>query len=108
LRTFGPLGYLKFDLVTLLQALVSFRRYRAVVHEYIRSVFPADKTVSLGIVEPLYRTFQTFHLRPLGHGTSLLQSMPPDFLPFSGYREGLSREGSEKKYYLGRFRRQSS
>jgi hypothetical protein len=34
--------------------------------------------------------------------------MPPDFLPFSGYGERLSRERSEKKYYLGLFRRQSS
>ena len=96
LRSFWSLGYFEFNLITFLQALVSFRRDGAVVHEYIRSVFTADKTVSLGIVEPLHRTFQAFHLRPLGHGTFWFPSVPPDFLPFSGYRKRLSREESGK------------
>jgi len=96
LRSFWPLGYFEFNLITFLQALVSLRGNSAVVDEYIRAVFPSDKTVSLGIVEPLYRTFQTFHLRPLRHGTFRIPSAPPDFLPFSGYGKRLSREESGK------------
>ena len=83
MRALGALCYFKFNLIALLQALVTFRCNCAVVDEYIRPVFPADKTVALGIVEPLYRTFQAFHLRPLRHGIS--QPCLPDFLPFSGY-----------------------
>ena len=65
LRTFGALGDLELNLIAFLQALVSFRRNRAVVHKDVSSIFAADKTVPLGIVEPLHRTFQAFHLRPL-------------------------------------------
>jgi len=83
LRAFWALSYFKFNLISFLQALVAFRRNCAVVHKYICSIFAADKTVSLGIVEPLYRTFQAFHLRPLGHGK--FRPCLPDFLPFSCY-----------------------
>jgi hypothetical protein len=41
------------------------------MHKHVGTVIPADKSISFGIVEPLYRTFQTFHLRPLGHRTFL-------------------------------------
>jgi hypothetical protein len=41
------------------------------MHKYVCPVIPADKSISFGIVEPLYRTFQAFHLRPLGHRTFL-------------------------------------
>jgi hypothetical protein len=87
------LGYLKLDLIAFLQALIPFGRDRAVVNEDVSAIFAADKTVSLGIIEPLYRTFQTFHLRPLGANllNTSWQIAPPDFLPFSGYSKRLSR-----------------
>src|SRR5580692_3719170 len=65
------------------------------MHKHVCPVIPADKSISFGIVEPLDRTFQTFHLRPLGHRTFLIQSMPSDFLPFSGYSKRLSRETND-------------
>ena len=40
--------------------------------KHVCPVIPADKSISFGIVEPLYRTFQAFHLRPLGHRTFLI------------------------------------
>jgi len=69
LGAFGSLRDLKFDLITFLQALVSFARYGAIVNEYIRSAFTSYKTITFGIVEPFHNTFQTFHIRPLGHAS---------------------------------------
>jgi len=43
------------------------------VHKDVRAIFAADETITLGIVEPLYCTFQAFHLRPLGHEPFLLR-----------------------------------
>lgn len=66
LRSFLALDDLEFHRVTLLQALVSLGRDRAVVYENIRTAIPTYETVAFRIVKPLNRTFQTFHLRPLG------------------------------------------
>ena len=88
MRTFWSLGDFEFYLVSLLQAFVAFGCDRAEVNEYVGAIFASDKTVSLGIVKPLHRTFQTFHLRPLGHVPC--QAVPPDFLPLCDCRGGLS------------------
>src|SRR5947209_773260 len=65
LRAFLALGDFEFHLITFLQALVTFSRDGAVMDENIGSIFASDKTVTLGVVEPLHRTFHTFHLPPL-------------------------------------------
>jgi len=67
------------------------------MHKYIRSVFPADKTVSFGIVEPLYRTFQAFHLRPLGHGSS--NPCLPISCHFPATRKGCQESGTIKMLF---------
>ena len=72
MRAFWPIGYFEFNLVTFLQALVSFRCNCAVVDKYVRPIFAANETVAFGIVKPLHRTLQTFHLRPLGHEPLLI------------------------------------
>src|SRR5208283_1295836 len=64
LRPFLSLHNLKLHRVALLQALVAFGGDGAVVNEYIRSIVAAEEAVSLGVVEPLYRAFQSFHVRP--------------------------------------------
>src|SRR5579862_7150497 len=67
LRSLLPLGDLELNVITFLKTLVTFRGDRAVVHEDVgTAVVAPDKTVALGVIEPLYRTFQTFHVRPLG------------------------------------------
>jgi hypothetical protein len=66
LWTFGSLGDLELYLIAFLQALVSFSRYRAVVHENIWSTFASDKAIPFGIVEPFHSTVQAFHVTPSG------------------------------------------
>jgi hypothetical protein len=88
------LSYLKFNLIAFLQAFITFRGYCAIVNENIGSIFPADKSVSFGVVKPLYRAFQAFHLRPLGARKRSFHASR--FLSFSGHREALSREENEK------------
>src|SRR3954462_3255619 len=61
LQTLGALRYLKFYLSAFIQAAISLRLNRREVHEDILSVFPLDKAVALGYVEPLHCTF-FFHL----------------------------------------------
>jgi len=61
------LGDLEFYLITLLQAFVTFGSYRAVMHENIGATITSNKAVTLSIIEPLHRTFQTFHLTPPRH-----------------------------------------
>ena len=75
LRTFWTLGYFELDRVPFLQALVTLSRNGAVVHEHIRAIFPPNESVPLRVVKPLNRTFQTFHVRPLG--TTFLRYVPP-------------------------------
>lgn len=62
LWTFLALGDFKLDLIALLQALVSLRGNRAVVNENVRAIRSSDEPVSFRIIEPLYGSFQTFHL----------------------------------------------
>jgi hypothetical protein len=104
LGTFWSLGDLKFHLIPLLQALISFRCYCAVVHEDVSSIFAADKPVPLGIVEPLNRTFQTFHLRPLKARIFPVPGVPSDLCHSLRYAEKLSRgsecRGTRKNHYL--------
>jgi hypothetical protein len=63
LGSFLALDNFELDLVSFSQALIAFRGNRAVVYEYIRTVFTADKSVTFRVIEPLHSTFQTFHLQ---------------------------------------------
>lgn len=69
LRSFRTLRDFEFDLISFLQAFVSFGRYRTVVNENIIATVTSYETVTFGIVEPFDSTFQTFHKRPLGHAS---------------------------------------
>jgi hypothetical protein len=64
LRPFLSLYDLKLYLVALLQALISFSGDGAVVNEDIRSIVTPEEAVTLRVVEPLDRAFQSFHVRP--------------------------------------------
>ena len=77
LRAFLSLSNLELHLIALLKTLVAFRGDRAVVHEHVRAaVVASDKTVALGVIKPLDRTFQTFHVRPLGHVLLRCEAVP--------------------------------
>jgi hypothetical protein len=76
LRPLLSLNNLKLNRVTFLQALITFGRNRAVVHEYIRSVVTADEAVTFCVIEPLHRAFQPFHVRPLSAASLWLRGIP--------------------------------
>src|ERR1700723_1700692 len=65
LRPFLPLGDFELHRIAFLQALVSLGTDRAVVDEDIRPIRPTDEAISLGVVEPLDGSFQSFHVPPL-------------------------------------------
>ena len=54
LQTLGSLGHAELHALTFLQALEAARLNRRKMHEYVFPVFAANKSKSLGIVEPLY------------------------------------------------------
>ncbi len=77
LRPFCTLGYLKLHLIAFLKTFVAFRSDRAVMDEDIRAAIVASyEAVTFCVIEPLHRTFQTFHLRPLGHVLLQVRSYP--------------------------------
>jgi hypothetical protein len=53
LRAFLPLDDLKFDLIALLQAFVTFTGDGAIMDKYIRSIVAPKETVPLCVIEPL-------------------------------------------------------
>ena len=79
LRPFLSLDDFKLNLIALLQAFVAFGGNGAVVNEHIRSIVAAEKTISLRVVEPLDRTFQTFHVH-----LPLLLTDPPEKAEITG------------------------
>jgi hypothetical protein len=84
LRSFLTLRDLELDLIALLQALVALRGYSAVVDKHIRSVVAPYESITLGIIEPLHYTFQTFHLRASKHRHAQRNTCLQFLNPFSG------------------------
>jgi len=64
LRSFLAFADFEFDCVAFLQALVAFGGDGAVVDEDVRSIRAPDEAVTLGVIEPLDGSFQTFHVIP--------------------------------------------
>ena len=61
LRAFLALDDVEFDFIAFLERLVPIQLDRGVVYKYIRPVFASDKSVALGVVEPLDLTFELSH-----------------------------------------------
>lgn len=61
LRSFISLHDVKFDIVALFQALIAISTNRAVVHENIWPIVPANESESLRIIEPLHFSFELSH-----------------------------------------------
>ena len=64
LRSFLPLDDLELYRVAFLQGLEPFTLDGRVMDEDISSAFLADKPVPFAVVEPLYLTLKSCHLRP--------------------------------------------
>jgi hypothetical protein len=62
LRTFLSLNNFEFNVIALLEALVSLRLDGTVVDEHIRAVIPADKAEALCVIEPFHFTFNSRHV----------------------------------------------
>ena len=56
----------KFNVIALLEALITFRGNCAVMHKNIGAIVAPDEPITFRVIEPLDRTFHTFHVRPLG------------------------------------------
>ena len=54
LQAFLTLNYLKLNFLVFRQGFEAFPNDSGVMHEDIRTVFPGDKTIALGVIEPLY------------------------------------------------------
>src|SRR3954465_3889000 len=61
LWTFLALSNFEFDLIAFLKTLVPFNGDGAIVHDHIRTAFPAAESVTFGVVEPFHNSCQTFH-----------------------------------------------
>jgi hypothetical protein len=62
LRAFLSLNNFEFNVIALLEALVSLRLDGTVVDEHIRAVIPADKAEALSVIEPFHFTFNSRHV----------------------------------------------
>src|ERR1700686_445672 len=78
LRSFLTLGNFELYRIAFLQALVAFGANRAVVNKYVCPIRAADEPVSLGVIEPLHGSFQTFHVIPPSSCTSFRWGNPQD------------------------------
>ena len=86
LRSFLALRNFELNYITFLEAFIAIRGDCAVVDKNIRSIVPTDETVAFRVIEPLDRTFQTFHVRPL---------RPAAYTPITpGARLGIYRPNS--------------
>ena len=62
LRTFLSLNNFEFNVIALLEALISLRLDGTVVDEHVRAVIPADKAEALRVIEPFNFTFNSRHV----------------------------------------------
>ena len=61
LRTLLALNDVEFHLVPFFQALVSIELDRAVMNKHVGSVVPANKAITLRVIEPLHFAFVLSH-----------------------------------------------
>jgi hypothetical protein len=62
LRAFLSLNNFEFNIIALLEALVSLRLDGTIVDEHIGAVIPADKAEALSVIEPFHFTFNSRHV----------------------------------------------
>ena len=62
LRAFLSLNDFEFNVIALLEALVSLRLDGTVVDEHIGPIIPADKAEALCVIEPFHFTFDSRHV----------------------------------------------
>ena len=82
LWAFLSLDDLELDVITFLKTFITLGGDRAVVHKNIGPFVAPDKSVAFCVVKPFHRTFQTFHLRPLGHVLFCTEAVPCIWLQF--------------------------
>jgi len=61
LRTFLTLDDVELDVIALFQRLIPIQLNGRVVYEYIRPVIASDKSIALGVIEPLDLPFALCH-----------------------------------------------
>lgn len=61
LRSLLTLSDFELDLISFLQALITFRADRAIMNKDIRPIGTSDESVAFRVVKPLYCASQAFH-----------------------------------------------
>ena len=61
MRAFLSLNDFEFNIIALLEALVTLRLDGTIVDEHIRAVIPADKAEALCVIEPFHFAFNSRH-----------------------------------------------
>jgi hypothetical protein len=64
LRSLLAFGDLKLHRVTFLQALVAFGSDCTVMYKDVRAIRSSNEPIAFRVIEPLYGSFQTFHVPP--------------------------------------------
>ncbi len=62
MRAFLSLNDFEFNIIALLEALVSLRLDGTIVDEHIRAIISADKAEALCVIEPFHFTFNSRHV----------------------------------------------
>src|SRR5437016_3907444 len=82
LWAFLSLDDLELYVITFLKTSITLGGDRAVVHKNIGPFVAPDESVAFRVVKPFHRTFQPFHLRPLGHVLFCTEAVPCIWLQF--------------------------
>ena len=99
LRTLLSLNNFEFNVIALLEALISLRLDGTVVDEHIRAVIPADKAEALCVIEPFHFTFNSRHVPYSGRslaGTAVCG--PVDQFSSLGFATFFGRDAERRRF----------
>lgn len=93
LRAFLSLNNFEFNIIALLEALVTLRLDGTIVDEHIRAVIPADKAEALCVIEPFHFTFNSRHVPYSGRSLRTRSYCGPEdqFFSLLGFATFLGR-----------------
>jgi hypothetical protein len=104
LRAFLSLNNFEFDVIALLEALVSLRLDGTIVDEHIRAVIPADKAEALCVIEPFNFTFNSRHVPYSGAvvGRHDRTVVPRTSFSFSGFATFFGKDAGHRRFTFSR------
>jgi hypothetical protein len=99
LRAFLSLNNFEFNIIALLEALVTLRLDGTIVDEHIRAVIPADKAEALCVIEPFHFTFNSRHVPYSGRSLRARSNCgPKGQFSLLGFATFLGRDVGHRRY----------